>query len=329
MAEDAYQCASSAAGRPAEGRGSSERRWCAQRTMLVRDRPLRSRHVRLPRRNLLKLKKNILWHDFCGETVTRFDWHVINSGVFNSSKFMGIEMKILTIAALLLGATLTTGSAVAGINEVTGNVAITSDYRFRGISQSDRDPALQGGFDWAHESGFYLGTWASSVDFGTADSGASGGAIEWDFYGGFSRDINENMSFDVGYMYYYYPSDNWTVNLDYQEFYGSFSFYDASIGVVYSDDYYQSTEEFWYLYGEYSLPLGKHVSLDAHLGYNETSAGFGTNGNYLDWSIAVSTSAVSLDFTLAYVDTDLSDADCFGGTELCGAAGVLTISKSL
>ena len=238
-------------------------------------------------------------------------------------------MKNLIIAALLLGATFTTGVTLADSHEISGNVAITSDYRFRGISQSDRDPALQGGFDWAHESGFYLGTWASSIDFGSPAPGLSGGSIEWDFYGGFAKDINENMSFDVGYIYYYYPSDNWVVDLDYQEFYGSFSFYGATVGLVYSDDYFQSTEDFWYFYGDYGLPLGEIFSLDVHLGYNDTDAAFGTDGSYLDWSVGVTASAVGLDFTLAYVDTDISESNCFGGSKLCKATGVFTISKSL
>ena len=176
---------------------------------------------------------------------------------------------------------------------------------------------------------YCLGTWASSVDFGTADTGLSGGSIEWDFYGGFAKDINDDMSFDVGYIYYYYPSDNWTVDLDYQEFYGSFSFYGATVGLVYSDDYFQSTNDFWCFYGDYGLPLGETFTFDVHLGYNDLNDAYGTNGSYLDWSIGVSASAVGLDFSLAYVNTDLSETDCFGGTKLCKATGVFTISKSL
>jgi uncharacterized protein (TIGR02001 family) len=239
------------------------------------------------------------------------------------TKTMGIKMKKLIAALLLMSA------GVSAYAEVAGNVAITSDYRFRGISQSDRDPALQGGFDWAHESGFYLGTWASSIDFGSASDDAPGGSIEWDFYGGYVFDINENMSLDLGYMYYYYPSDNWDVDLDYQEFYGTFSFYGATVGLIYSDDYFQSTNDFWYVFGDYSYPINETFSIDGHLGYNDLSNEFGTGGSYLDWSIGVTASAVGLDFTLAYVDTDLSKSDCFGGTKLCEATGVLTISKSL
>jgi uncharacterized protein (TIGR02001 family) len=221
------------------------------------------------------------------------------------------------IAALLL-----MSASVAAYAEVAGNVALTTDYRFRGISQSDRDPAIQGGFDWAHDSGFYLGTWASSVAFG--------GSTEIDFYGGYARDINENLNFDVGYMYYAYPSDNGTPDMDYQEIYGSFGFYGAKVGLVYSDDYFQSAGKFFYYYGEYSLPLGEIASLDIHLGYNDLDepVRFGAD-SYVDFSIGVTASAVGLDFTLAYIDTDLSKDECFGGATICNATGVLTISKSL
>lgn len=235
---------------------------------------------------------------------------------------MGVRMKRLIAALLLMSASL------AAYAEFSGNVAITSDYRFRGISQSDRDPAIQGGLDWAHDSGFYLGTWASSVDFGTTGLGLPGGSIEWDFYGGYAKDINDNLSFDVGYLYYYYPSDNWVTDLDYQEFYGSFSFYGATIGLVYSDDYFQHAGELFYYYGDYSMPLGDTFSLDGHLGYADVKRSFGTDG-YLEWSLGVTASVGGLDLSAAYIDTDLSNSGCFGGTKLCSATAVLTISKSL
>src|SRR5215218_7692892 len=68
---------------------------------------------------------------------------------------------------------------------LTGNVGLFSQYIFRGLTQTDREPALQGGFDYAHSSGFYAGTWASNISW-LRDAGAyrSGGSLEWDFYGG-------------------------------------------------------------------------------------------------------------------------------------------------
>ncbi|MBE0616861.1 MAG: hypothetical protein IH608_02885, partial [Proteobacteria bacterium] len=78
----------------------------------------------------------------------------------------------------------------------SGNVAMTSDYVFRGISQTDSNPAIQGGFDYASPVGLYVGTWASNVAFG--------GNIEMDWYGGFSNEV-AGFSYDLGVIYYAYP----------------------------------------------------------------------------------------------------------------------------
>ena len=84
---------------------------------------------------------------------------------------------------------------------LSGNVAIVSDYRYRGISQTDKKPAIQGGFDFAHKSGVYLGNWNSNVSsIGTAPNGN----MEMDFYGGYKFEA-VGLSFDVGTIYYYYP----------------------------------------------------------------------------------------------------------------------------
>jgi uncharacterized protein (TIGR02001 family) len=86
-------------------------------------------------------------------------------------------------------------------HSVTGNLAIVSDYRFRGISQSFGQPAIQGGIDYSHASGFYLGNWNSSVS-GISYNG--GGGIEMDFYGGFKKAFGD-VGIDVGLLQYYYP----------------------------------------------------------------------------------------------------------------------------
>src|SRR6476659_5272394 len=87
---------------------------------------------------------------------------------------------------------------------LTGNVGIYSQYVFRGLTQTDRKPALQGGFDVAHTGGFYAGTWASNIswlhDAGVVDHG---GSLEWDFYGGYKYAINEDWGLDGGVLYYY------------------------------------------------------------------------------------------------------------------------------
>lgn len=105
-----------------------------------------------------------------------------------------LRMWALTMALLA-------GTAHAG---VSGTVTATSDYDFRGISQSATDVALQGSFDWAHDSGFFLGAWASNVDFSSpgADFGEE---VEVDLYTGFSQSFESGASWNAGFVYYLYP----------------------------------------------------------------------------------------------------------------------------
>jgi len=230
---------------------------------------------------------------------------------------------------ILIAAAMATVSLPA-LAEISGNVALATDYRFRGISQTDRNPAVQGGFDWSHDSGFYLGTWGSNVDFA--------GSLELDYYGGYAGDINDNLSFDVGAIYYDYPGDGG--NLEFWEVYGGLS---GDLGPVslsgtvsYSNDYFgESGDAFYYDLGaSYDLPA--EFSLAAHYGYQTIDdgsvkdAGFFSSDedNYQDWSVGVSRSFMELDFDLSYIDTNLGKSDCFG-SKICDSTVVLSVSKSL
>lgn len=82
----------------------------------------------------------------------------------------------------------------------TANAGLFTDYRFRGVSQTNKQPAFQGGFDFSHKAGFYAGNWNSNVDSGLYN----GANLEMDFYGGYKGSVNE-FSYDVGALYYYYP----------------------------------------------------------------------------------------------------------------------------
>src|SRR5687767_6282116 len=81
----------------------------------------------------------------------------------------------------------------------TGNAGLFSDYRFRGFTQTDYKPAFQGGFDFAHQSGFYLGNWNSNVE----QALYNGASLEMDFYGGYKTTFGD-FGLDVGVIYYYY-----------------------------------------------------------------------------------------------------------------------------
>lgn len=214
--------------------------------------------------------------------------------------------------------------------EISGNVALTSDYRFRGISQSDESAAIQGGFDVEFSPGFYVGTWGSSVDFDSNEG--YDGSLELDYYAGWSSAIGDtDFGIDVGYIYYDYPGDNGNKG-DYQEFYVSGSWKDFSVSVNYSDDYYAETDEFWYYAADYSLTLVENLSLAFHVGYNQLEEGGGflssDEDNYTDYSVTLGYAWAGVDFSVAYVGTSLDENDVFG-TDWAEDTAVFTISKSM
>jgi len=214
--------------------------------------------------------------------------------------------------------------------DVSANVALTTDYKFRGISQSDESPALQGGFDIGFENGMYIGTWASSVDFDTNGDGFDG-SLELDYYVGWAAELSDMVGVDVGILYYSYPGDD-GADGDYLEFYGSVSIADGTLGFAYSDDYYGETGTFYYLYGDYSIALGDKLSLDLHVGYNDLDedGGFLSDGqdSYIDYSLGLTTSVANVDLTFAVVGTDLDEDEVFD-TDWGESSVVFTIAKSL
>ena len=248
---------------------------------------------------------------------------------------MNAFKKSLVVTSMAL--TFPLASNVAQAYEVSANVTIASDYRFRGISQNDTEIAIQGGFDVAFDNGLYVGTWGSQVDFNDPDSSDAG--LELDYYFGYGGDLTEEVSYDVGYIYYDYPGSDATAfpltgnrDLDYQELYGSLS---------YSDDYWLETGEFWYLYADYGFELPHGFSLGFHAGYNKfenksTDSGkdgeeaFLTDGEdkYTDYSITLGKSWQGLDFALSWVDTTLDDEECFD-TSWCDSTLLFSISKSM
>ncbi len=237
----------------------------------------------------------------------------------------------VTAAALLGAGQATADDAIVTGDEYQGftaNVTLTSDYRFRGISQSDESVAIQGGFDYAWDNGIYIGTWGSSVDF---DDDGSLGSLELDYYIGWAFDITDNFSLDVGYLYSDYPGDDGDSEGDYQEIYGSATWFGVTAGVHYSDDYYAETEKFLYYYADYSFGFAENWSLDLHVGYNDfdDESGFFADDedSYIDYSVGVTTSYLAVDWTLAYVGTDLDDDA--GYEDLADDTVVFTISKSL
>ena len=236
-----------------------------------------------------------------------------------------IKKYVLTAALALVSLA---GIATEAHAEISANAALVSDYRFRGISQSNEDPAIQGGFDYAFENGFYLGTWGSSVDFQSLEGFE--GSLELDFYGGWGRDIGENSSIDLGYIYYAYPGDSSAGEGDYQEIYFNYGWRDLSLGVAYSDDYYGTSGKFWYLQANYDWSFAENWNLALHVGYNDFDKDVflsSSKGHYYDYSVGVTWSVVGVDLGLAWVGTDLKKEDVFDTTWGDDTA-VFSISKS-
>lgn len=103
---------------------------------------------------------------------------------------------------------------------IGGNVALISDYRFRGVSQSGGDPAIQGGLTVTHESGIYAGVWSSSIDFAKLGAGAVYGSQEVDLTAGWSREVSSGLTADLGLTYYAYPGGH-LGKAEFVEAYGS------------------------------------------------------------------------------------------------------------
>jgi hypothetical protein len=129
--------------------------------------------------------------------------------------------KIIAISAIAAAASLLTGNVMAedapaaapDPGPVTANVTLASQYRYRGISQTNSLPAIQGGFDYAHESGFYIGNWNSNISWISDGYGANSSAasavsvsapIEMDFYAGYKTEVTEGLTLDGGVLQYYY-----------------------------------------------------------------------------------------------------------------------------
>lgn len=224
-------------------------------------------------------------------------------------------------------------------HEFSANVALSTDYRFRGISQTSDDPALSGGFDYSYTPyGFYAGVWASNLDFNVPDPDPAD--LEIDFYGGFSGEFSSGipgLGWDIGGLYYYYPGSDTgpgVADYDYFEAYGSLSYdfgsFNVAAGLAYSPDYFFESDDSLYVYGDVGVPLPVwDLSLAGHVGHQDidNNAQFGTP-DYMDWSIGLSKDIGPFTFDISYIDTDLSDAECFGGTDFCDATAVFTISSS-
>lgn len=139
-----------------------------------------------------------------------------------------MKLKSTSVLALTVLLASTAAMAQATVAEpdytLSYNAGVTTDYRFRGISQTSFDPAFQAGADFAHKSGGYIGLWASNVSWIKDYAGASKGTLEVDIYAGYKGAITPDLSYDLGLIRYQYPSNNAATNANTTEVYAALSY---------------------------------------------------------------------------------------------------------
>ena len=224
------------------------------------------------------------------------------------------------LAPLLAGSALVATPAFAQDESeitVSANVAMVTDYRFRGVSYSGGDFAIQGGFDIAHSSGFYIGTWASSLE----PTSTGYGNTEVDIYGGYGGAISDTLSFDVGLLYYLYPSASG--DTDYYEPYasitGALGPAEVTAGLAYAwKQDSTANQDNLYLYTDVGVGVpGTPVTISGHLGYTdgvwspETYSDFGTDDQTaFDWSIGASMAVYGpIEAGISYVGVEAPSND--------------------
>lgn len=197
----------------------------------------------------------------------------------------------------------------------TGNVGAVSDYMFRGITQT-AGPAVQGGIDYAHDSGIYVGTWVSNLNFG-----GGGAGTEQDVYVGFAKEFGP-VGLDVGALYYWYPEeDEAGADLSTLEFYIG-----ATLGPVTLKYFTSSETNFFigdgaaegasYLVGSTALPISESLEFTASVGLYSGDEierfllGAGsTDDSYVDYSIGLAKSLEGdMSVSFQYIATDIDIA---------------------
>jgi len=197
-----------------------------------------------------------------------------------------------TINRAIVGLALIASTSIC-MAELEGNIGITNNYVWRGLTQTQDQAAVSGGLDYTAESGFYAGTWVSNVDFGP-DAG-----YELDLYLGYGGEFDGGVSYDVGFIYYAYPNLDGS---DFSEVYGSLGFGGLSVGLSYQVDADFTDADYIYYNISYDVDLNDDYGLSLYAGnYDFDSDG----GEVAHFGASISKG----DFSFGLVTNDLDGDD--------------------
>ncbi|MEZ0123740.1 MAG: TorF family putative porin [Candidatus Reddybacter sp.] len=194
-------------------------------------------------------------------------------------------------------------------SELGGSISVVSDYRARGISQSGEKPAVQGWIEYFHQSGFYAGWWGSNVDYyRSGDPLDNKERVEHDLYLGYFKQLGENLSYDITYYEYVYTGTE--SDVDFSEVVLGVDFYNLRMVYWYTNDSFNTGENYSYIEADYKVSLPRGFSLTFHGGYSFGDAldlaVFGFE-EYLDYSIALDKNFAGVDLSIGYSDTNIGD----------------------
>jgi uncharacterized protein (TIGR02001 family) len=191
---------------------------------------------------------------------------------------------------------------------VSINAAVTSDYRYRGISQTRLRPALQGGVDWTDSAtGVYAGAWASTIRW-TRDAGGDGG-VELDLYAGQRGTLAHGVSYDAGILAYAYPSNGLQPNADTLELYGQLGYGPATLKYSHATTNlfgFADSRHSGYLDAAVNHDLGAGWTLNLHAGRQHVRQH--AVSSYTDWKLGATKKVAGVTVALAYVGTNAEKA---------------------
>ncbi len=210
------------------------------------------------------------------------------------------------------GGAPTDAAAPASPHTITANVSVASEYRYRGLMQTNSHPAIQGGFDYAHESGFYIGNWNSNISWLSDSNSKVSAPIEMDFYGGYKNTfkvLDLEFNYDVGALQYYYPGDYptgftrpYTTELYAGMGYGPvFLKYSQALTNLFG---FADSKYSWYLDLTANVPLNFwDLTANLHVGYQKVQ--HVTDASYTDWKIGLTKDfGKGFALSVAYIDTN-------------------------